>query len=873
MIHVLRRCLPRLLVPLLCAAATLAAEERPGIPIRVQKITENVFCATGPGPVPAGTNSVIIVTSEGVVVVDSGQTGDAGRALLETVKSLTAQPVRYLINTHFHFDHTFGNEAFPKEVAILAQAQTTARLKADPLREVSFVDYEAGLRKRIQRLKETLAAETDPTKTADLRKRISDAEALDTALLQSKPRTPTKSVGERMTLTLGGTEIRLLWLGRAHTDGDLVVFLPKERIICTGDFFNGSIGNLRDAQVDEWPDSLDELARLEFDTVIPSHGAPFLGRDRIPVVRDALRELWNQAAVLERKGIVYEEAAKRIDLTRFAEQLPQFRNKGAPAAAVARVYELLAAERRPSATPDPERLRPPVIPAWAFGHWIWEDDVHSRDAVEYLVGGYRSYGIPVGAVLFDSPWANAYNDFTWNEASYPRPKEMIDDLHARGIKAVLFYTGAINRESTDSPKQKCDSYDFVLERKFAVNGGKESSWWKGPCLHVDFTNPEATAWWRTQVGALHAMGVDGAKIDSAHAAMAKTFETSKGPMSVREFGYHYFSHEFDFHKARNPEFVAMTYAWSGMGLLGWPATSHINWVGDFQGDWTGMRDQLRRLYRSAQEGFSGLACEIGGYWRVPSTTEQFIRYAQLSCFMPIMVNGGQLGALEHHLPWRHDAATLALYREFVLLHYDLAPYLFSAGVDAHLERSTIVRDASVANGSHRLGSSLFVKTITSEDANVRLTLPDDGEWIDFWTGARHPGGSEVTRAYPRDQYPVFVRAGTILPIAGRSRHFGADPKLAPATTFAIYPGAVSETVFHEPLGTGTQYRDVRVSVDAGGKTIRVEAAAEQAFRFQLSTDQAPSSVKGADSWTYDPSTRLLRIEKRGRLFTLNIGGS
>ena len=525
----------------------------------------------------------------------------------------------------------------------------------------------------------------------------------------------------------------------------------------------------------------------------------------------------------------------------------------------------------PGAT-APDRQRPPVIPAWAFGHWIWEDSTHTRDAVEYMVSGYRAYGIPVGAVILDSPCFTSYNDFIIDPESYPRAQDMIDDLHARGVKVVVFYTGAINRESSDTRKQKCDSYDFVVAQNFAINRNRESKWWKGPAIHVDFTNPAATAWWHTQVAALHTLGVDGAKIDAAHARFGATVETSLGTMPIHEFGYYYFKQAFDFHTARNPEFVAMTYAWSSFGLTGWPATSHINWVGDFRGDWQGMKDQLKAIYQSAQAGFSGLACEIGGYWRVASTTEQFARYTQMSCFMPIMINGGDFGSLEHHLPWRHDNATIALYRDFVLLHYDLTPYLFSAAVDVHQSGGTLVRDSSYETESHRLGPWLFVQAITSEESAVRVQLPADSEWEDFWTGERHAGGATVERSYPRDQYPVFVRAGAILPVAGRSRFFSTKETTTPATTFAVYPGGTTDYVWHQPTGTGTAYRDMHISLDTPAGTIRVRAEAEDAFRFLVRSPAAPTAVHNADTWTYDAARRELRIEKRGRQFELKIDG-
>jgi alpha-glucosidase (family GH31 glycosyl hydrolase) len=518
--------------------------------------------------------------------------------------------------------------------------------------------------------------------------------------------------------------------------------------------------------------------------------------------------------------------------------------------------------------------RPPVVPYWAFGHWIWEDEVHTRDAVEHIVSGYRLHDIPVAAVLFDSPWCESYTDFVWDPEHYPRAQDMIDDLHARGIRVVVFYTGALNRESNDTRKQKCDTYDFVLEQGFAINGGRESKWWKGPAIHVDFTNPRAVEWWRTQVAAIHGMRVDGAKIDAPFARFGKTVETSIGPISNREFGRHYFEREFEFHTARNPDFVAMTYAWSGLGLIGYPSLCHVNWVGDFQGDWQGMQDQRRQIYKSAQDGFSAIACEIGGFWKVPSTKEQFIRYAQLSCFMPVMINGGQLGALEHHLPWKHDAETVALYRELVLIHTDLAPYLFSTAVEVNARGGTILRVVDAERGSHLLGPDLFVQTVTTEADTATVTLPAGDRWVDLWTDAVHDGGATIERACEGGQYPVYVRAGAIVPVVGRSRVFrAAGIDASPdSVTLAIYPGGESRLTYHRPIGAGIAHRTIDIAVDAGAGTIRLGSEREEEFVLLVKCAKAPTAVRGADAWAYDAEQHVVRVACRGAECDLVIEG-
>jgi cyclase len=140
---------------------------------------------------------------------------------------------------------------------------------------------------------------------------------------------------------LGHREVQLLFLGRGHTAGDVVVFLPKERVLCSGDFFNGYIGYMGDAYVDEWADSLDRLARLDFETVVPGHGTPFKGKEKIAPVQACLRDLWRQAADLRRAGVPADEAAPRVDLRAHAAHFPPLAEPGFNPVAVRRIYEVL----------------------------------------------------------------------------------------------------------------------------------------------------------------------------------------------------------------------------------------------------------------------------------------------------------------------------------------------------------------------------------------------------------------------------------------------------------------------------------------------------------------------------------------------------
>ena len=158
-------------------------------------------------------------------------------------------------------------------------------LGKDALQKRTAAGFLAGLPGRIEKARAEGEQATDPQQRADAAQRVAALEAYRKELADLQLTAPALTFADRLTLWLGAREIRLLHLGRGHTAGDVVVFLPRERIVCTGDLFNGYIGYMGDAYLDEWPDTLERLAALDFETVIPGHGAPFTGKEKIAPVQ------------------------------------------------------------------------------------------------------------------------------------------------------------------------------------------------------------------------------------------------------------------------------------------------------------------------------------------------------------------------------------------------------------------------------------------------------------------------------------------------------------------------------------------------------------------------------------------------------------
>ena len=308
---------------------------------RLEKVADGVYCATSTQTAYYVTNSVVIVGDESLLVVDSGASPNGARSLIQAIRTVSDRPIRYLVDTHFHFDHAFGNAAFGADTVVIAHETTRALLGPEALRGRTYRGFVDPLPSRVEQLRQQAGAEPAAEKRRDLAAQAEAIEAYVQELYTLTLVPPRLTFSERASVDLGNREVQLLFLGRGHTAGDVVVFLPRERILCSGDFFNGYIGYMGDAYVDEWADSLDRLARLDFETVIPGHGAPFTGKARIALVQACLRDLWRQAVDLRRAGVPADEAAPRVDLRAHAAHFPPLAEPGFNPTAVRRIYEVL----------------------------------------------------------------------------------------------------------------------------------------------------------------------------------------------------------------------------------------------------------------------------------------------------------------------------------------------------------------------------------------------------------------------------------------------------------------------------------------------------------------------------------------------------
>lgn len=288
-------------IPSLTLSLALAASQAPAQSFDIEKVGPGVYAAIPRPGVPVGSNGAFVVLDDGVLVVDTHYRPSYARELIGEIAKLTPLPVRFVVNTHWHNDHTQGNQAYvsawPQGVEFLSHDNTREDIekKAIP----SIKDNLEALPKQIAEM-ETRLPTLSGGDADRVRGQLEQQRAYLAELRQIEITMPTLTFDRSLIVHKPSREVRLLYFGRGHTRGDVVVYLPKEKLVVTGDLLTAGIPFARDGYPSEWADTLAQLAGLEIDTIVPGHGGVKHGRqivlDRVGFVRDLVAQVKRGAA-------------------------------------------------------------------------------------------------------------------------------------------------------------------------------------------------------------------------------------------------------------------------------------------------------------------------------------------------------------------------------------------------------------------------------------------------------------------------------------------------------------------------------------------------------------------------------------------------
>ncbi|HTR01692.1 MAG TPA: MBL fold metallo-hydrolase [Thermoanaerobaculia bacterium] len=316
----------RLLFGLLIASAAASARSE-GLPRKeyeVVRLADGVwaFLWKDPSADLIESNALFVVNDRDVLVVDTGMVPSTARVMAAELKKLTDRPVRYVVNTHWHDDHHGGNEVYRElwpGVEFVAHRDTRADVLAQTYgtrpKDLDRLDAQA---EKYARWAKTGVDDDGKTLEPSRRQRAEEIAALSRALAPElraiRETPPDLTFDDRLVLHRGGRTIEILWLGRGNTRGDVVVFLPEDRIAATGDLFVQPIPFGFGSYYEEWAATLGRLDALAADVLVPGHGKVQRDRAYLRQVEALLTALVADVKAAVASGATLEETRERVKL-------------------------------------------------------------------------------------------------------------------------------------------------------------------------------------------------------------------------------------------------------------------------------------------------------------------------------------------------------------------------------------------------------------------------------------------------------------------------------------------------------------------------------------------------------------------------------
>lgn len=290
-----------------CSIA-VSAQNRPG-PARTEIAPGIHLFATPPyGDVGLDGNSIAILSRDGVLVFDANGTPAASAAVLAEIRTLTDKPVRYVVNSHWHWDHWYGTEtyqrAFP-DVRVVAHEKTRA-LMAGPAIEFNRPGLETQLPRYVQNLERRAATDPKLAPALEVARFFLDQKRNAQLVL------PNLTFSDRLTIELGERHIEVLNYGRGVTPGDAFVYLPNEKVLLLGDLIVNPVTFALSGFPTEWLRVLERVDALDATTIVTGHGAPLRDKTLLRATMDVFRVLLREGKASKEKGLTADQAKEAI---------------------------------------------------------------------------------------------------------------------------------------------------------------------------------------------------------------------------------------------------------------------------------------------------------------------------------------------------------------------------------------------------------------------------------------------------------------------------------------------------------------------------------------------------------------------------------
>ncbi len=461
--------------------------------------------------------------------------------------------------------------------------------------------------------------------------------------------------------------------------------------------------------------------------------------------------------------------------------------------------------------------RPSLPPIWALGYHQCKWSYESTETVKEIANKFRELEIPCDAIYLDIDYMDGFRCFTWHPDNFPNPKKLISELEEDGFKTVVMIDPGIKIDRDYWVYQEGKVGDHFCRR---MDGDlMKGSVWPGLCCFPDYTKPEVRQWWAGLYREMIAeLGVHGVWNDMNEPAV---FEEGTFPRDVR---HDYDGHPCSHRKGHNVYGMQMARAtYEGLQRFGngrrpfvitrsgYSGVQRFSsaWTGDNVASWDHLRIANIQCQRLSLTGLSFIGSDIGGFIGSPDG-ELFVRWLQMAIFHPFCRthSSGDHGDQE---PWSFGEPYTTVARKFISLRYQLLPYIYTTFWQycqhgTPMLRSLAFLDQADPETHYReeefgLGEAFFICPVSKPDCDGRWLYLPQGNWYDFWTNQQLEGREEVWRDTPLDRMPIFVKAGSIIPLGPHRQHTADREQAAPTIHVYNHDGQASG-VWYEDAGDG-----------------------------------------------------------------------
>ncbi|KDQ70726.1 alpha-xylosidase [Streptomyces sp. NTK 937] len=468
--------------------------------------------------------------------------------------------------------------------------------------------------------------------------------------------------------------------------------------------------------------------------------------------------------------------------------------------------------------------RPALPPAWSFGLWLTTSFCTSYDeaTVTSFVDGMAERGIPLSVFHFDCFWMREYqwSDFLWDPEVFPDPEGMLARLKERGLRVSMWINPYI--------AQKSALFAEGAERGYLVRRANGDVWqwdlWQPGMALVDFTNPEAAAWYEDKLRLLLDQGVDCFKTDFGERVPTDVvWHDGSDPERMHNYYAQLYNKAvFDLLERERGAGEAVLFARSATaGGQQYP----VHWGGDCFASFTAMAESLRGGLSLSLSGFGFWSHDIGGFEGTPDPAvfKRWLAFGLLSSHSRLH------GNVSYRVPWEFGEEAVDVARRFTLLKHRLMPYLYGVAAEAHRTGVPMMRPMLVEfpgdpatrtlDRQYMLGPDLLVAPVFTENGEVEYYVPE-GTWTSLLTGESVTGPAWRHETHGFDSLPVLVRDGAVLPWGADERRPDGD-WLDGLTLRVFGPSAAGRTVTVPDL-TGATAATFHVVRDAAGARVTAE---------------------------------------------------